>query len=125
MMRLKFSRRSHVVYECHKVVVYGVTTKRRNVRIPKVTLLVFLVRCGTLTSNQSKGNECVIEFLIYFQLTPRMFSSLFHLWDPIFQYCTPNISVKRDVLTHLIMAKLNCVVMYLSTQDIPLFPESG
>ena len=30
--------------------------------IPKVVLLVFRVRCGTLNSNQSKECECVMEF---------------------------------------------------------------
>ena len=39
------------------------------IRIPKVTLLVFCVRCGTLNSNQSKECECVMEFpLIHFNI---------------------------------------------------------
>ena len=38
-------------------------------RIPKVTLFVFRMRCGTLNSNQSKVCECVLEFpLIYFNI---------------------------------------------------------
>ena len=38
-------------------------------RIPKVTLLLFRVRCGTLNSNESKEYECLMEFpLIHFNL---------------------------------------------------------
>ena len=33
-------------------------------RIPKVVLLVFRVRYGTLCNNQSKEAECVMEFLL-------------------------------------------------------------
>ena len=39
------------------------------IRIPKVTLLVFCVRCGTLNSNQAKECEYVMEFpLIHFNI---------------------------------------------------------
>ena len=31
-------------------------------RIPKIMLLVFRVRCGTLKSNQPKEFECIMEF---------------------------------------------------------------
>ena len=45
------------------------TQGRHQQLIPKVTLLVFRVRCGTLNSNQPEGRECVVEFsLIHFNV---------------------------------------------------------
>ena len=31
-------------------------------RIPKITLFVFRLRCGTLNTNQPKECECIMEF---------------------------------------------------------------
>ena len=49
--------------------VYMLHILMESIIIPKVTLFVFRVRCGTLKSNQSKELECAREYpLIHFNV---------------------------------------------------------
>ena len=48
---------------------YKQSQYRSSHRIPKVTLPVFRVRCGTLNGNKCKECECIMEFpLIHFNV---------------------------------------------------------